>query len=161
MCIFYFSIPALCCRCSLISSTVHIFGHNSTKSFLVRLSGSTDLFSDNNDRTWGNSKKLCQERIRLDIRKSLFTERVVRNWKRLPKAAATLLIYWNSRSIWTMLLVIWSYFGWSHVDPGDEHYDPYGSLPTREMLWFYGSHTTVSHIYSFHYSTWTFRLKFH
>jgi len=32
----------------------------------------------------GNDLKLCQGRLRLDIRKNLFTKRVIKHWNRLP-----------------------------------------------------------------------------
>jgi len=56
-------------------------------NFLKRGSrgGGVDLSLGTSSRTQGNGMKLCQGKFRWDMRKRLFTERVVGHWNRLPR----------------------------------------------------------------------------
>jgi len=49
-----------------------------------RAEGGAELFSlGSSDLTHGSGSKLCQGRLRQDVRKLFFTERVVKPWNRL------------------------------------------------------------------------------
>lgn len=47
--------------------------------------GDTELFLGSRDRTYGSCSKLHQARFRLDIRKHVFTERIVKCWTSLQR----------------------------------------------------------------------------
>ena len=63
------------------------------------------------DRTRRNGLKLGQGRLRLDIRRKFFTQRVVMHWNRLPKEAVDAPSPEAFKASWMWLWAAWS-GGW-------------------------------------------------
>lgn len=91
--------------------------------------------SGDRDRTRGNSMELWNRRLRLDIMKRFFT-RVVGHWSRLPKAVLMAPKCWVQEACGRHLQTYGLTFGWCCVEPRAGLDDPYGSLPTWNILWF-------------------------
>ena len=64
--------------------------------------GGTFIKAHNNSMR-GNGLKLEEGRFRLDIRKKLFTVKMVRHWNRLPSGAVNTLPWRCSRPCWVGL----------------------------------------------------------
>ena len=95
-------------------------------AFTLRHMGRTNI-----NRTGGNSMELRQGRVRLVVRRRFCTRGCwARN--RLPRAVGTAFSCWSSKSIWTVLSDVC--FGWPFVEPRAGLDDPYGSLPTWDIL---------------------------
>lgn len=65
------------------------------------------LLSGDHWQDWRNAVRLCQERLRLDIMKSFFTQTGIGHQKGLPTEADMAQNCQASRCTWTMLSVTW------------------------------------------------------
>uniref|UniRef100_A0A8B9BVC7 Reverse transcriptase domain-containing protein n=1 Tax=Anser brachyrhynchus TaxID=132585 RepID=A0A8B9BVC7_9AVES len=105
-------------------------------NFLAKGSGEAgDLFTVNtSDRTRGNGVKLRHGKFRLDIRKRFFTERVVAHWNRLPRDVVTAPSLSEFKKRLDCDHSHGLNFGQTCAVPRVGLDDPYGSLPTRDIL---------------------------
>ena len=93
-------------------------------------------------RTWqyqtsrGNGHKLKQRKFCLNMRKNFFTLRVTEHWNRLPRdvVESPSLEIFKTRLDTVLCSLLWVTLLWQGGGLGD----PQRSLPTLNILWFYG-----------------------
>ena len=86
----------------------------------------------NSERTRGDGFKLRQRRLRLDIRRKLFTQRVVMHWNRLPKEVvdAQSLEAFKARLGVALGSLVW-WLATLHIAGGLKLYDHCGPFQPR------------------------------
>ena len=90
------------------------------------------------NRTRGNSFKLRQGKFRLDIRRTHFTQRVVKHWNRLPKEAvdASSLKAFKARLDMALGSLVW-WLATLHIAEGlklDDHCGPFQPRPFCDSM---------------------------
>ena len=90
------------------------------------------------NRTRGNSFKLRQGKFRLDIRRTHFTQRVVKHWNRLPKEAvdASSLKAFKARLDVALGSLVW-WLATLHIAEGlklDDHCGPFQPRPFCDSM---------------------------
>ena len=89
-------------------------------------------------RTWGNQWSCIRGSSDWTLGKSLSQRGWLVTGTGSPGKWSQHQACQSSRSVWTVLLIIWFSFRQSYKEQGAALSDPYGSLPTWGILWFYG-----------------------